>query len=750
MSCGDGCTCGCCAGLAAVTPVAVENRPGLPALRYRVGTYADFRETLFARISQSHQPVLSALSTRDDDDFTIALFDSFSVMADVLTFYSERYANEAYLRTATERFSVRQLAALVGYRPSPGVAASTYLAFNIDAAAGAYGAALVGPVPGQNVPLDSQTPGIPPGTGVQSIPSTPQELPQSFETTVPSVANPQWNAITPQLTQPQTIQGDTPAIVTSLQLTGTITSLKPGDSILLLHDNAPANFTKIRTVLRVSPATDGKTTLVELDGAVSGTSGYNPRSAPTLQGAINGSIDGISAIDLTDAAVAAVLQNTWDQGTLAALAQIRKWPLGQLEAAINQQVAQRAGSSGGKAYVLRQQAAPFGFNIPIQTYPNTSPAIPSNDPVNGAGIGSTNVIYLDAPYPGIAADSFAVVMDSTDRLCVSVASAPVTTVNQFKISGKVSALQLNATADFSKYPVRSTTILCQSEELPLAPVPITDGVASGTTQIVLSRAFLGLQAGQEVAIFGSRTDLPGVSACEVRRLQAVVLNSGYTVITLDSGLTYAYTRGSLSINANLAYATHGASVAETLGSGDATTPFQSFGLKQSPLTYVPAANAAGISSTLQVWVDNERWSEADTFYAHGPQEHIYVTAQDDAGNTTVTFGDGISGARLPTGTANLRAQYRYGIGVAGMVNTNQIVLLTSRPLGVRSAFNPVPAVGGVDPEGLDDARDNATLTIKALERVVSIDDFQSFARAYTGIHKASATWIWMADARWCC
>ena len=131
MACSGGgtCTCGCCAGISQETPQTQLNRPGLSAIPYRVGTYQQFNDTLQARISLSGQPQLRALTTREDDDFTIALLDAFSVMADVLTFYTERYGNESYLRTAVQRQSVVDLAALVGYEPSPGVAANTALAF---------------------------------------------------------------------------------------------------------------------------------------------------------------------------------------------------------------------------------------------------------------------------------------------------------------------------------------------------------------------------------------------------------------------------------------------------------------------------------------------------------------------------------------------------------------------------------------------------------------------------------------------
>ena len=106
-------TCSCCEGLSAQTPAPVFNRPGLSAIAYRVGTHAQFKDSLLARLATA--PALRSLTTRQDDDFTIGLLDAWSTVADVLTFYQERIANESYLRTATERFSVLEMAHLIGY-----------------------------------------------------------------------------------------------------------------------------------------------------------------------------------------------------------------------------------------------------------------------------------------------------------------------------------------------------------------------------------------------------------------------------------------------------------------------------------------------------------------------------------------------------------------------------------------------------------------------------------------------------------
>jgi hypothetical protein len=138
-------TCGCCEGTQAWTPVSTANRPGLAALRYRAGTHGTFLATMKARLAtmtvdapgadgqtiESFRP-LTGLTTRDASDPAIALLDAWASVADILTFYQERIANEGYLRTATERRSILELARLVGYALRPGVAATVYLAYALD------------------------------------------------------------------------------------------------------------------------------------------------------------------------------------------------------------------------------------------------------------------------------------------------------------------------------------------------------------------------------------------------------------------------------------------------------------------------------------------------------------------------------------------------------------------------------------------------------------------------------------------
>ncbi len=163
--------CGCCEPPSPGTPLTVTNRPALDAVAYRVGTYASVRESMLQLIpgladalaaeAGLSTPPLRRWTSRESDDYGMALLDCWAIVADILTFYQERYANEAWLRTARRRASVRRLAGLVGHRLDPGAAAATYLAYALDDAARVT---------------------VPAGAQSQSVPDGEDETPQKFET----------------------------------------------------------------------------------------------------------------------------------------------------------------------------------------------------------------------------------------------------------------------------------------------------------------------------------------------------------------------------------------------------------------------------------------------------------------------------------------------------------------------------------------------------------------------------------------
>jgi predicted phage baseplate assembly protein len=256
---------------------------------------------------------------------------------------------------------------------------------------------------------------------------------------------------------------------------------------------------------------------------------------------------------------------------------------------------------------------------------------------------------------------------------------------------------------------------------------------------------------------GERNDLPGVTTGEVVMVAGVIpgvvagatssagvsSDGYYTTVQLFAPLAYSYVRSTVTIYGNVVAATQGATQQDVLGNGSASQPGQSFPLSSSPLTYLPAPTAAGAADTLDAAVNGVSWAEVDHLASAGPTGHVYMTQTDHTGRTTVLFGDGVHGARLPTGAANVTATYRVGLGTAGNAAADQISQPQTRPQGVQGVTNPLPASGGADPDGVDQVKASAPLPLMALDRVVSVRDYQDLARAWAGIGKASS--VLLAD-----
>jgi hypothetical protein len=669
--------CGCCEGVSPLTPASIANAPGLAALVYRVGTHGRFATTMRARLSR--EPALDGLTTRDADDPAIALLDAGAAMLDVLTFYQERIANEAYLRTATERRSLLELARAIGYELAPGSAAETWIAFTVDDSPGAPAL----------VPVDA-------GTKVQSVPG-PDETPQTFETAEPIEARPEWNALRPAH-PPLVGAGDT-----TLRLAGIATGVTPGDLLLILELPERTSY-RVRRVAAVDVDTVAGRTDVTLEDPVG----------------------------LSDPALVEV-----------------------------HALRETAGIFGNNAPYYHSLQAPYdsAFRFPWDDEQGAPTFRVWDDSLRG---GDSPVLYnyadifLDRPVRGLKEDDYVVLRDVDHTTCLRIRLVHRMSVTGFTLSSTVTGMFLRRldgeelnnthkdTAPLSNYLVRTTSVHTKNEKLDLVETPETATIPAGQTFLYVKGLVDPTLEGRPVALAAGE----GADAVrEVRTVVAVSPGEGSTRLDFDAGLEHDYPRRSLVLNANVARATHGEGRVEVLGSGDASRAFQRFTLKQTPLTWVQASTTSGRRSTLEVRVNDLLWHEVPSLYGRGPKERVFVTRADDEGKVTVRFGDGKTGARLPTGTENVVARYRVGVGTAANVGSDRLTTLLSRPLGLREATNPTPAEGGSDPETRDRARRNAPLTVRTLERAVSLLDYEDFARTFSGVGKARAAWVWDGAAR---
>lgn len=662
-------SCGCC-GVTAANP-ANGNPPGLATIDYRSGTHSTVLRRMLAALGSA----LPALDPSASDDPAVALLDAWATVADVVTFYQERIANEGFLRTATERRSVLELAREIGYELRPGVAASTYLDFRIQVPAMAAAA------PSPAAPTAAV---VPAGTRVISVPAQ-GKLPQPFETGQEITAVAALNEL-PLLTRtPQVVD----AGLTRLYLDGTVTGLRPGDPLLVVQHTDPPGVPAVWD-LRVL---DTVTTL--------------PATAPDASPATLVTwADGLTA-DIPDPEVYAVDlrgavfgYNAPDWLTLPDTVRRR------YIVAYNHQIPPPAGPAA-----LTDPQWP-GFALPDP-----------NQPASGGAID------VDGGHPEVAKNSFLVLRQPGRRELYRVTDALPSAREGFAISAKTTYLTLDRKDGLSGLDRRQVAVLAATRQLALADRPIGGGASGRDLELA---ATAPLATGQPVLIIGTAADAPVVRAA---RVDAAAGNR----VTLADPLYPALDVESVRISGNVVLATHGETVPdEVLGSGDGTVPNQRFTLRKPNLTHVAARTPSGVENSLQVWIDSVLWTEVPSLYQAGPNDRVYVVRIGDDAKATVIFGDGVYGARLPTGQENVHATYRSGIGPDGDVDPHALSLLPQRPLGVATVDNPAGATGGTAPETLAEARANAPLTVLTLDRVVSLSDYENYARGFGGIAKAGA------------
>lgn len=181
---------------------------------------------------------------------------------------------------------------------------------------------------------------------------------------------------------------------------------------------------------------------------------------------------------------------------------------------------------------------------------------------------------------------------------------------------------------------------------------------------------------------------------------------------------------------------------EILGSGDAAQAFQSFELKKKPLTWVTdATSGTGRRPQIDVAVDGRYWRWVETLYGAGPEDRVFVVRMAADGTATVSFGDGITGARLPSGVDNAVVSYRFGAGAA-KPPPGAISQAARAVPDLTRVWSPLSAYGGDDAEPADAIRETAPAAMLSLGRAVSAADYLALARSYAGVVNAAVAERW--------
>ena len=743
-------------------PAAIFNRPALPRVSRRIGDYQAIREALIYDLDRAAG--LERWTYRGSDDPGIALLEGAAIVGDILTFYQELYSNEALLRTATWRESVAALVRLTGYRLRPSLGGVATLALEVDG----------------DAPITA-----PAGHGFK-VEIEDQDEPVNLEALADTVLFPGLSRLTlcaPQ--EPALLQrGSVELRLSAANAGATLPALKKGDRLLLARPKSGDawSLSEAQTVL-VEEARELHGGLVvtlqapiELSGTASALRAFKVKrslrhfggSAPLYETKPDTANPGFvitSAIGYLRS-LSGSTSATYIEPSLGA----REVPLAAAVDDLAVGTTLVCEWSHSRIRAARVAAVK---------------AVEAAGMRWGALTASTTLVTLDRPLTGTALG---------DAATLPGALAPIEAIGESATSGGV--LELLGGGSGETTMVMSGDLQIMGEMI-LAEASASDlltdiGVVEFSLDLADVRSFAIHEvegavmsaiarprdrsgAGNQLDFYGSAADARALigrriaftpadaDAPTIARVSAaaIVTDAARTVVgddgiaralhrlTLDATVAYADFASEpapldpLVVYGNLIDVDQGKSEAEVvLGSGDARQTFQTFAIPKTPLTYHRDAAATPPEvPELRVYVQGRAWERVDALFGQEATAEVYTVREDDEGRSYVLFGDGKTGARLPSGVDNVSALYRSGAGAYGAQKPGTSV--QAKPIDttrIKKAHLLGEVTGGAAAEDGESARTAAPGKVQALGRLVSVADFEAEARSIAGVLRAEARW----------
>ena len=702
-------------------PQKPGNRPGLPRIACRIGAYPDLVEAMLRQVD--NEVALAAWTHRSPDDPAIALLESAALVGDVLTFYQERYANEAFLRSATWRESVAGLVRLTGYRLAPGLGAKLRLALTLKPAAKAL------TIPAGYAFRADLAPE--PGAGATSA---------DFCTDAALEAYPHLSAFhlyhprsyaaglhTGQ-TQVELLQVAGDSQIAALLSPG----LKKGDRLVLMPQappwvtNAAAQFTapdKREVVTLKSVRQIHDRLVLELEEPIRRTwsgpvrafrlgrvwrhFGHNAPPRYTVP-AVTG-----SAVVGTNSMSTSYLRHIYDL-TLCEHSSMKDGLPGRIMP-LDQEVADLQPGAWLAIFVTVSMVTGSGLLRYDCTFRREATAVRQTSRSFGPLTASLTELTLDA----------ALLSNNSVDL-----DADIRDIRVHEITSP--ELMLRSPAQVSTTTTASgNQVLCFF------------GTRDEARKLAGRALILVHEDGRstEATCLSEDTDFPpegGSSQAALRRMWPITLDRAPAPF---SGLSFPEEAPRITVYGNTVIASQGKWLPPTvLGNGDARAAFQTFALPK-PVTHLlrPEADPPQVPE-LTVRVNGREVPRVASLYAQPGDRLVYVLLTDEAGAHYIQFGDGETGARLPSGQGNVSCEMRTGTGARGRLAEGASPNAALRIEGVSDLFLHGEVTGGADPETADNARLAAPGRVQGLGRIVSLADYESELRQIPGIARVRAAW----------
>lgn len=142
----------------------------------------------------------------------------------------------------------------------------------------------------------------------------------------------------------------------------------------------------------------------------------------------------------------------------------------------------------------------------------------------------------------------------------------------------------------------------------------------------------------------------------------------------------------------------------------------------------------------------QQWTVRRDLLGSGGTSRDFVVEIESDGAAQLRFGDDSHGVRPRADTA-FTAFYRVGNGARGNVGAESIAHIVTSVAGIAAVRNPLPAIGGVDPERVEDVRRFAPVAFRTQERAVTADDYARMAERHPQVQQAAATMRWTGSWR---
>lgn len=700
-------------------PQPIGNLPGLDTVSYRADDFTGFRRALLRAL-----PGETALDTwaPASGDLGLQVLEWWAYLADILTLYDERIANESYLRTATQADSLANLVALLGFQPAPGVAATGQVAA----------------LRGKSRPHEPLVvpAGMPIGsTASAGVPAQVFEVTAAAEFGAPSDIS---IVLPPDDTLPLTAAGQ-PA---SVLLAGRVRSVKAGERLLLIPREWAGGNDQWAwvTVASSAPEIDPNTKAANTRVTFTAASTWGPTASEvSTRLHLHAQILHETGRPSTGASTgASTVVATGDP----------KASMGDVERTVDELRGKTMWVLGGTPHQAEQADLVSNFRL-LRPSAKTSLWDQGSDGAWDDSAADGLAVHLAATVRtievgelvlfdggssnGVALASVGSVSDDLRTVPFPAGTGGTGAHPAIVVPHTVLGLDTQDTGDLLgddasrtvvRYGFRDVGTLVGTPATQLASLPVTVGVPHGFTVTTG-----GTQAFCEDAN-GAGVLVEATSAGDGFVTLAAVPPAGNA---LDSPLQVP-----LRLLVDLIAVSRGKTVpTEVLGNGDASALNQTFTLKKSPLTYL--ADGAGYRSTLRVYVNGIQWIEVGSLYDQPPTARVFVVERAADHSALVRFGDGVNGARLPSGTGNVVATYRYGSGAASPP-AGRLTTMLARPANLASIHNPVAVSGGADPQSPDDVRRDAPASVFTFGRAISAVDYEVVAGQAPGVTRASARW----------